>query len=53
MPERKDPNWRPEDLPRDQREKSRYDPEKEMPDPNEVDQEIKDAEKNYRDRKAS
>jgi hypothetical protein len=32
-------------------EKSRYDPEEEMPDPQQVDEEIDEAEKAYRERK--
>jgi len=47
MPDRNDPNWRPDDLPRNERDKSRYDPEQEMPDPQEVDKEIDEAEKEY------
>lgn len=49
MPDQNDPNFRPDDLPRDQREKSRYDPEQEIPDPDRVNQDIKDAEKAYRE----
>jgi hypothetical protein len=48
MPNQNDPNWRPDELPRDQRDKSRYDPENEIPDPDEVEQDIKEAEKSYR-----
>lgn len=43
-----DPDFRPDELPRNEREKSRYDPEQEIPDPNRVDQDIEEAEKVYR-----
>ncbi len=48
MPNQNDPDFRPDDLPRDQRDKSRYDPELEIPDPDRVDEDIKEAEKEYR-----
>ena len=34
-------------------EKSRYDPELEMPDPDQVEKDIQEVEKTYKDRKAS
>lgn len=34
-------------------EKSRYDPEMEMPDPEQVEKDIEESEKAYKDRKAS
>lgn len=34
-------------------EKSRYDPEQEMPDPNAVEKDIQEVEKVYKDKKAS
>ncbi|HVZ15829.1 MAG TPA: hypothetical protein VG897_01835 [Terriglobales bacterium] len=34
-------------------EKSRYDPEEEIPDPDQVEKDIDEAEKAYKDRKAS
>lgn len=47
MPEKKS-DFRPDDLPRNEREKSRYDPEYEVPDPQQVDEDIHEAEKAYR-----
>lgn len=48
MPNPKDPDFRPDELPREERDKSRYDPELEIPDPDRVDEDIKEAEKTYR-----
>jgi hypothetical protein len=48
MPDKNDPNFRPDELPREEREKSRYDPEHEIPDPDRVNQDIQEAEKVYR-----
>lgn len=47
MPDKNDPKWRPDDLPRNEREKSRYDPELEIPDPDQVEEDIERAEKEY------
>ncbi|HYG98371.1 MAG TPA: hypothetical protein VD837_04515 [Terriglobales bacterium] len=49
MMDKKDPKFRPDELPREHRERSRYDPEHEIPDPDRVEQDIEEVEKVYRD----